>query len=156
MLEIEIPGRRPLQLEHLVLDLNGTLALDGELLPGVEERLSRLAEALSIHVLTADTFGTAAGLFTGLPVSLEKVPEHDQAEAKAVYVQKLGPGRTVAVGNGANDGLMLGRAALGMAVIGPEGCAGAALRAAHLVVPGIEAALDLLLHPRRLQATLRT
>jgi hypothetical protein len=29
MINIDIPGRGPLELQHLVLDLNGTLSLDG-------------------------------------------------------------------------------------------------------------------------------
>jgi soluble P-type ATPase len=50
---------------------------------------------------------------------------------------------------------MLSSAALGIAVLGPEGLAVEALRAAHVVVARIEDALDLLLHPQRLVATLR-
>jgi len=62
-MELAIPGFGRLRLEHLVLDYNGTLALDGCPLPGVERRLKRLARWLRIHVITADTFGKArAGL----------------------------------------------------------------------------------------------
>lgn len=32
MIELNIPGRGNLQLHHLVTDVNGTLAVDGELL----------------------------------------------------------------------------------------------------------------------------
>ena len=41
MLTIPIPGRSALQLQHIVLDYNGTIALDGELMPGVEDRPPR-------------------------------------------------------------------------------------------------------------------
>ncbi len=43
MIEIEIPGWGSLRLVHAVFDVNGTLARDGELLPGVAERFARLA-----------------------------------------------------------------------------------------------------------------
>ena len=35
MIEIDIPGYKTLHLEHLVLDYNGTLAVDGVLIDGV-------------------------------------------------------------------------------------------------------------------------
>jgi len=50
---------------------------------------------------------------------------------------------------------MVGEPALGIAVVGPEGAAGAAVGAADVVVTDIRTALDLLLRPRRLVATLR-
>jgi soluble P-type ATPase len=70
-------------------------------------------------------------------------------------VEQLGTEQVVAIGNGANDAQMLSAAALGIAILGREGLASEALQAADLVVGGIEDALDLLLHPPRLIATLR-
>lgn len=42
MITIEIPGRKPLHIAHVVLDYNGTIAVDGILLEGVGERIARL------------------------------------------------------------------------------------------------------------------
>ena len=70
MMRIDIPGGGSLRLEHLVLDFNGTLACDGELLPGVVERLQRLSESMRIHVVTADTFGRASEQLAGVPCLL--------------------------------------------------------------------------------------
>ena len=70
-------------------------------------------------------------------------------------VRRLGADHVVAVGNGANDGLMLEAAAIGVAVLGREGLAREAREGAHIVVPHINDALDLLLLPQRLIATLR-
>lgn len=56
MLTIDIPGGQTLQLSHLALDFNGTIAIDGEVIAGVPERLIKLAGLLQIHVITADTF----------------------------------------------------------------------------------------------------
>jgi soluble P-type ATPase len=155
MLSIDIPGFRNLSLAHLVLDFNGTLAVDGNLITGVFERLKDLAADLKVHVLTADTFGQARRALADLEVQLTILKAGQEAEAKLAYVQALGPDQVVAIGNGRNDRLMLRAAALGMAVAGMEGTAVEALTAAHVFLPGIHEALALLEQPRRLVATLR-
>jgi soluble P-type ATPase len=78
-----------------------------------------------------------------------------QAESKRVFVQKLGSEHVVAIGNGRNDRMMLDEAALGIAVCGAEGLAAEALQASKVVVRDVVDALDLLLRPKRLVATLR-
>jgi P-type E1-E2 ATPase len=154
VIHLDIPGQEILELEHLVLDLNGTIALDGEVLTGVPKRLAALSESLAVHLVTADTRGQAAVIAEQLEVRLVLVAPDNEADQKRALVERLGAERVVAIGNGANDAGMLRAAALGMAVLGAEGLAGEALRAAE-VVAGIHEALDLLLHPRRLVATLR-
>jgi len=156
MIEIPIPGDQMLVLEHLVADFNGTLAIDGALLPGVAVGLRNLASRLAIHVVTADTFGAAAPALAGLPVRLAVL--HDDgahAAAKRRYAENLDATRCVAIGNGRNDELLLAAVALGIAVVQREGAARQALQAADLVAPDIGAALDPLMHPSRLVATLR-
>jgi P-type E1-E2 ATPase len=156
MLEIDIPGYRTLRLEHLVLDYNGTLACDGELLDGVRERLAALSDRLQIHVLTGDTFGKARAGLIGIRCELSVLPVEGQDQLKREYVRRLGPDATVCVGNGRNDRLMLAEAGLGIAVVQAEGAAGQAVLAAAVLAPDILAALDLLIHPLRLVATLRS
>lgn len=156
MLQIVIPGYNTLHLDHLVLDYNGTLACAGVLIDGVAERLGRLATVLRIHVVTADTFGTAAEALAGLPCKLTRLPEAAQDVAKLTFVEALGVGATACIGNGRNDRRMLAAAALGIAVLEGEGVAVEALQAADVLTPGINAALDLLLEPKRLVATLRS
>ena len=155
MLEIDIPGGKILRLTHLILDYNGTIARDGSLLEGVAVRLEMLAHKLEIHVVTADTFGSVRGQVAGLPVQVAVIAPENQDRAKAEYLDRLGPGNSVTMGNGKNDALMLKQAALGVAVLESEGAASAALLAADVVTPGINQALDLLLKPDRLRATLR-
>jgi soluble P-type ATPase len=156
MLEIDIPGYRALRLEHLVLDYNGTLACDGALLDGVRERLNALTGTLHIHILTADTFGKARAQLVDVPCALSILPVEDQARRKREYVQRLGPETTVCVGNGRNDRLMLQEAGLGIAVVQTEGAAVQTVLAADVLSPDILTALDLLTHPLRLVATLRS
>jgi soluble P-type ATPase len=156
MLELDIPGFKNLRLAHLILDYNGTLACDGRPLEGVRERLATLAASLDILILTADTFGTVQSQVAGWPCRVEVIPKGQEAEAKLAWVWDLGADQTIAVGNGRNDRLMLKEAALGIIVVQAEGTAVEALVAADLAVPGILEALDLLLFPGRLKATLRS
>jgi len=156
MLEVTIPGYKTLQLSHLVLDYNGTIACDGRLTPGVRERLEELSKSVSIHILTADTFGSVQKEAAGIPCEVVVIGKENQTQAKADYVRQLGLQKTVSVGNGRNDALMLKEAVLGIAVIQEEGGAVETLVAADIVTHSILDALDLLLHPLRLTATLRS
>jgi soluble P-type ATPase len=78
-----------------------------------------------------------------------------QDRAKAAYVRGLDPVSTACIGNGRNDRLMLRIAGLGIAVIQGEGAALETVREADIVVRDVRDALDLLLNPLRLVATLR-
>lgn len=157
--EIEIPGRGLYDLQHLVLDVNGTVACGGWLIEGVRERLQALrASGWEVHWITADTRGRQAALDEELGWPAERISTGEaggEAAQKAAFVQGLGAGSVVAIGNGGNDVAMLREARLGFAVLGPEGLAIDTLVAADLAVPDILSALDLLRDPRRLVATLR-
>jgi soluble P-type ATPase len=155
MLDLTIPGFGRLEITDAVCDYNGTLAADGLLLDGVHERIHRLSFDLRVHVVTADTFGSAAAQLQGLPCALVILDAGNQAEAKRDFVRGLGAARVVAIGNGRNDRMMLAAAALGIAVCGAEGAAAETLQASDIVVGRIVDALDLLLKPKRLMATLR-
>ncbi len=151
-IDVDIPGREPLRLEHLMLDLNGTLTNRGELIEGVAERLAALGARLEVHVLSADTFGTLSVATADLGARVHAVAD---GEEKARQVAALGADRCAAIGNGANDVAMLEAAALGITVVGPEGAAASAIRGADVVCVSIADALDLLLDERALIATLR-
>ena len=155
MLALTIPGFGRLELTDLVCDYNGTLAADGLLVDGVHERIERLSSELRVHVVTADTFGSAAAQLQRLPCALVILDPEGQAEAKRDFVKGLGAARVAAIGNGRNDWMMLDAVALGIAVCGAEGAAAEPLQVCDIVVGRIVDALDLLLHPQRLMATLR-
>lgn len=156
MLRVDIPGNDTLELEYLVLDYNGTLAEDGEMLEGLAERLKFLADYLKIYVVTADTFGLVREYCSRLPVRVIIVEGTGGYLKKERIVKQLGPDRVVAVGNGYNDHLMLEASWLGILVLGSEGASARSLLSADVVTRGIDEALDLLIHPQRLVATLRT
>jgi len=156
MIDLDIPGLGAFAIKHLVVDYNGTLALDGNLLPGVREVLGMLAPLLEIHVVTADTFGLAAQHLSDLPVTLTILSKDYQADAKLDYVKALGADSVIAIGNGRNDRKMLEAAAVGIFTIQKEGGSLRALGRADVVTTNILDALELLRYPKRLIATLRS
>ncbi len=155
MFELNIPGVGQLHCEHLLLDCNGTLTCDGNLLEGVAPRLGKLAQHLHIEVVTADTYGNATATLKTLGCSIHVIPAANQAEAKRDHLADLGATSCIAIGNGYNDALMLKEAAVGIGVMQQEGAAGTTLLHADIICGDILNALDLLLHPKRLLATLR-
>ena len=151
-LVVDIPGRESLELEHLVLDVNGTLNDRGRLLDGVAAALERLGGRIEPVLVSADTFGNLAGVGRGLGVAVRTV---HAGEDKRRLVEELGAARTAVIGNGANDAAALHAAALGIAVLGPEGTSAEALRSADVLCRSAVEALELLLDPKALAATLR-
>jgi soluble P-type ATPase len=153
MINIEITGRGRLELNYLVLDVDGTLTADGRLIPGVRERIELLKPHIEIHLLMTDTYGTQAQIEADLGVSVTVI-RHGSAE-KGGYVLALGADHVAAIGNGTDDVAMLNAAAVRIAVLGPEGTATALLGASDVLVRDIDEALDILLYPQRLASTLR-
>jgi soluble P-type ATPase len=156
MIEINIPGNKILKIEHLVLDYNGTIAFDGALIDGVKECLAELSQMLTVHVITADTFGSVEKALKDIDCKLAVIPMDRQDAAKLEYVNNLGCEQTVSMGNGTNDRLMLKASALGVAIIQGEGAAFETLASADVVCTDIQSALSLLSNPLRLIATLRS
>lgn len=155
MLKIHIPGHKLLELKYLAIDFNGTMALDGKLLPGVSELLNQVAEKLDIYVISADTFGTVDKELKGLRCKINLISEQNQGYTKQQFIKQLGAKNVVAVGNGRNDQLMLETAALSMCVIQQEGASLGAVNSADIVMFSIIDAIKILLNPLRLVATLR-
>lgn len=155
MIEIAIPGDREYQLRYLVLDYNGTLAVDGYLIKGVKRRLVALSKKIEIHVVTADTFGRVRSGLKKIPCVLSILPFAEQARRKAEYVEQLDKEQTICIGNGSNDLGMIQNAGLGIAVIQKEGASTTCLLAADIVCKNIRDALDLLRKPKRLIAVKR-
>lgn len=155
MIELSIPGRGSLRLQHLVTDVNGTLAVDGTLIEGLSHRIALIQNRLSVHLLTADTHGRQATIDQQLNLAATRLSAGNEQEQKRSYIEKLGPECVVAIGQGANDAGMLKAAAIGICVMSEEGTALETLLAADVVVRDIISAFELLDKPLRLVATLR-
>lgn len=155
MLELDIPGFGFVRLKHLVSDFTGTLSVNGRLLPGVKERLNKIAGFLKIHILTADTFGKAKEELRGINCEMHILEGENHDVQKEEYVKRLGAGKVIAIGNGNNDRRMLKAAKIGVAVCLPEGSSTDAITSGNILVTSPLDAFDLLLNPKRLKATLR-
>ena len=152
MLRLNVPGAGDLLLDHLVLDVNGTLSSRGKAIDGVIPAVRALHGVLQPHVVSADTFGTAQALAVELGAPFRRICT---GADKRAYVRMLGAQSCVAIGNGRNDARMLSEAALGIAVLGPEGTHTAAMLAADIVTRSAIGALMLLADQQALLATLR-
>ena len=155
MIKFTIPGQGDYEIEHLVMDVNGTLAIDGQLIDGVAGKITTLRTQLTIHLLTADTHGKQAAMDQQLGLSAVRILPGGEALQKANYVRRLGSEKVIAIGQGANDAEMLETARLGICVLSVEGVSKDSLLAADLVAPDIFSALDLLEKPLRIVASLR-
>lgn len=155
MIHIVIPGKAHLEIEYLVCDVNGTLAVDGVLMEGIKDSISSLLSLVEIHLLTADTFGKGTEIANSLGVKFAILNPGNEREQKAAFVRQLGTQKVAAIGQGANDELMIKEAELGICVFSPEGTAIPTLLSAKLVCLDGNSALQLLLHPTRLTASLR-
>ena len=154
-MHLEIPGYITYDLKYLLLDYNGTIALDGHMSESVKELIRKISADLDIFVLTADTHGTAADECEGLPVTLKTFPTATAMDSKLEILNSLGADNCCTIGNGRNDLLMCRESALSISVIGEEGCYSKLITQTNITVKTIENGLELLLKPKRLIATLR-
>jgi len=155
MLRMEISGRDVYSIEFLVLDMNGTISVDGRIWGQLRGKINLLANRLKVYILTADTRGDAQERLGRMAAELVRIEKGDEAQQKREFVSRIGAEKTIAVGNGYNDHLMVKEAVLGIAVIGREGAARETIGSADVVVTEITDALDLILKPLGHQATLR-
>ena len=163
MIELNIPGKDPLHLEHLVLDVEGTLTIDGRFIDELYRPLQSLKDRLKIHLLTIDPFKQQKHLDLHLgikshiilPASNSKTQIAYEADQKKHFVTNLGPQNVVAIGQGADDSGMLQAAALGIYVLSSEGGAVETMLSADIVVPNMHNAIELLIKPMRIVSTLR-
>ncbi len=154
-MKISIPGGETLEIDHIVSDYNGTIAFDGRLIEGVAELIGELAEEVTLHVITADTFGSVERELQGVPCIIHKIGPEEQDRAKEEYVRTLESNKVAALGNGRNDILMLKESALGIGILYREGICTQALMATDIVCTSPLDALSYFREPKRLIATLR-
>ena len=155
MMKTQIPGWGELEIKNLILDFNGTIAKDGKVLEGVKELLGKIHEAgIEIYVVTADTNGTVAAECETLPVHVKIFGSDTVARDKRCLCQELGCRNTASIGNGRNDIQVFPASVLSIAVIGNEGAFTKSAMLADVLVNDVCQALELLLSPNRLIATL--
>ena len=147
-----VRGGETFELDTIVLDLNGCLSVHGELVPGVEPRIVALRESgFKIILFTGDLRGTAAELCGHLGIDFTLTQSSIEKEAEMV---KLGP-NCAAIGNARIDNGTFKHAKVSVLTLQAEGIHTGCLDKVDIIVPSINDALDLFLHPDSLTATLR-
>src|SRR5512136_249880 len=136
-MRIDIPSWGNIDIENIVIDLNGTIAVDGKVFLEVKEKVNSLSDQAKIYILTADTQGTANEEILGMNAELIKIPGEDSKQRKFDFLRNLNLEMTVVIGNGSNDQLTLKEAVLGIAVLGDEGVSVSAMKNADIVVKSI-------------------
>lgn len=155
MIELNIPGRGNFKIDYIVSDVNGTIAVDGNLIPDIVRTIQRLKDRVMFHLITANTHGKQAEIDRILGVEGIIISEGAEAEQKREYIRKLDSKKVISIGQGANDAGMLSEAAIGICVLSKEGTSIEAIQNADIVVQDILTALNLIENPLRLVATLR-
>lgn len=155
MIKVDIPGRESLELDNLVLDFNGTIAVDGRILENIKKPLTELSKLINIYVITADTYGVAKEECEKLDLKVITIPTGCAGAHKSELVKKLGQKSTAAIGNGFNDIEMFKEAELSVAVIEGEGTCSKLIINSDIVTRSIEDALNLFLIPNHIKADLR-
>lgn len=157
-IDVKIPWGEKYIIENVVFDLNGTLATNGKIAKSTEDLLKKLAKQAKIYIITADTHNTAKQLEKEIGEFAEifvlKSDEHDLEKAR--FVHTLGFRETVTLGNGANDLKMVEEGILSFAVIAGEGAYAPLLGKVDMVVHNVDHAIEMLLNPMKIVATIRT
>ncbi|NBG88607.1 hypothetical protein [Isachenkonia alkalipeptolytica] len=156
-IDVKVPWGEKYTINHVVFDLNGTLANNGEIAKTTEKLLKALAQKAKIYVLTADTHNTAGKLKEEIGDFCEIIvlQSSDHSEEKARFVHTLGYRETVTLGNGGNDVKMVQEGILSFGIIAGEGAYAPLLTKVDIVVHNIDHAIEMLIHPRKIVATIR-
>lgn len=156
-IHIKIPWGDKYVIDNVVFDLNGTLANNGKIAETTVNLLKDLAEETNIYILTADTHGTAESLRKKMGdfIKIVVLQSDDHVEEKAKFVHSLGYRETIAIGNGMNDVKMVQEAVLSIGVIGKEGMYAPLIQRVSILVTDIDDAIEMLIHPLKMVATLR-
>ncbi len=154
MIRIERPGLSPVEIEFVLIDLEGTLAIDRRVHPKAKDKINLLSKRARIYILTKEKKELIEENLRKVKAEIVYFAESGSSQRKLDLLHQLGPARCVAIGNGADDAAMIKEAAIGISIIGKEGSAGEAVRNSDLVFTDILDALEFLLKPLRQKTTL--
>jgi len=152
---IVIPGREDINVTHVILDFNGTIAVDGKLIDGVAAKINQLSQTVNFTVVTADTYGTVKSELLGVNCKLVNLGQTGEFKDKLEVLISLGKDNTLCVGNGFNDRIVLKESILGISVLQDEGLSVEALLASDIVCKSIDDVFCCIENPQRIAASLR-
>jgi soluble P-type ATPase len=154
MITIQRPGQELLEIDFILIDFEGTLASDRRVHPKVKERINLLSKRTKIHILAKGEKERVEEGLKKVKAEIVYLMEGKPSQQKLDLLRQLGAARTVAIGNGMDDVLMIEEAGFGICVLGKEGACSESMKKADVVFMNILDALDFLLKPLRQKATL--
>ncbi|MGQ9508563.1 MAG: HAD family hydrolase [Thermodesulfobacteriota bacterium] len=154
MILIERPGQDSLEMDYLLIDFEGTLSMDRRIHPKAKDRINLLSKRLKIYIFAKGERERVQEVLKRVKAEVIFLNEGEASNQKLGFLRNLGGLRTVVMGNGIDDLLMMKEAGLSIAILGKEGTSGALIQNAHLLFIDIIDALDFLLKPLRQKATL--
>lgn len=154
-MKVNIPGREELEIQNIVFDYNGTIAIDGKLIEGIKKSINEFSNSFNFYVITADTYGSVEKELENTKCEVIKIPKSSQDISKLEFIKSLGSSTTLSVGNGRNDKLMLKESILGIAILQDEGLCTETLLNSDILVKSIFDVFSFLKDENRLIATLR-
>lgn len=142
-----------MEINTIVLDLNGTLAVQGKIVNGAKERLRKVND-LGIRVLlfTGDARGNANSFCSELGIEFKKAGSQREKEQ---FFLELDTKKTAAIGNARIDNGNFKHAKLSIATLQAEGIHTGILKHVDIIVLSINDALDLFLDVDTMKATMR-
>ncbi|MES2437129.1 MAG: hypothetical protein V4519_03875 [Patescibacteria group bacterium] len=148
-----VPGIGEMELKTLILDLNGTLTVKGIIPEGVKVRLTTLkSQGYRILFFTGNTRNNADEIATSLGIEWILA---ESGVAKRDEALKIDPKTCVSIGNGQIDLELMKVVKLRIVTLQSEGVHVQTLLNSDIVIPSITDALDLLIDPATLIATMR-
>jgi soluble P-type ATPase len=154
MITIQRPGQEPLEINFILLDFEGTLASDRRVHPKAKDKINLLSKRAKIYFLAKEEKERVEEVLKKVKAEILYLTEGESSQKKLDLLCQLGATGTVAIGNGVDDGPMIGEAGFGICVIGKEGASAEAVKNADALFMDILDALDFLLKPLRQRATL--
>ena len=111
---------------------------------------------MQVHIITVNSFGTAEAELEGIACTVKLLPKENQRLEKGKYIAALGDDCVISIVNGSNDKETLHYSAVGIILIQKEGACAETLLVSNIVCTNIYDALDLIINPKRMSATLRS
>ena len=154
MIAIQRPGQEPLEVDFILIDFEGTLASDRRVHPKAKDKINLLSKRTKIYILTIGEREAVKETLRKVKAEISYFTEGEASQGKLALLRQLGVDRTIAIGNGADDGAMFEEAGLSICVVGKEGTSIETMKKADVVVSSVLDGLDFLLKPLRQRATL--
>ncbi len=148
-----VPQGEEFEINTIILDLNGTLSVNGKIPAGAKERIRKLQRlGFRVILFSGDQRGTAGKICSNLGIELRLTPTGREKEREML---KLDFKKCASIGNARIDLGTFKHAKLSIITLQAEGIHARAIEHADIIVPSINDALDLFLNPDSLCATLR-